>query len=218
MGKEVEQPIALPDTMQEFPRVMLFEFSDDHTEQSRPVATLTLHDAWPKAFTHGPLVLESGKTQGYTLPSQLGDKLTNNSVVDDGYRFHDAFHIGIMAKLGWSPVMRSLLHVKRRANPKIDEIDDGARAIIFEESLFDFLGMSELIHGVSIEENIDLTFASLSVKNFFKSRSLEKNPPTYSQIEDALLEGAELFHQIRQNLGGYVIANLDNKSAIYQSK
>ena len=218
MSSEIKHISTLPDAMQEFPRIMLFEFLDDQTDSSHPVTTVTLHDAWLNAFPAGPQTLESGKIQGYTFPSQLGDKLTNNSSVDDGYRFHDAFHIGIMAKLGWSPVMRSLLGVKRRGNPRIDEIDDGARAIIFEESLFDFLGMSDFERGESIEQSIDLTFASLSLQKFFRSRSIEEKPPEYSQIEDALLEGAQLFHQVRQNLGGYVIANLDNKSTIYQSK
>ena len=205
---------TLTDAMQEFPRIMLFEFSDDQTDRSRPINTVTLHDAWPNAFSDGPLTLKSGKIQGYTLPSQLGEKLTNNSIIDDGYRFHDAFHIGIMAKLGWSPVMRSLLGVKRRGNPRMDEIDDGGRAIAFEESLFDFIATSGLENGV-IE---DPKFATLMLLNFFRTRTLQEKRPDYTQASDALFEGIQLFHQVRRSLGGYVIANLDNRSTIYQSK
>ncbi len=211
-------PSELTNAMQEFPRIMVFEFSDDHTDAARPVSTLMLIDAWPNAFPNGPITLESGKKQGYVIPSKLGDSLTNNNVEDDGYRFHDAFHIGIMAKLGWSPVMRSMLRVKRRGNPQIDEVEDGARAIIFEESLFDFLGMSEVKDGSSIEEDIDLLFASLSVQKFMRSRTIDKIVPKHDVIEEALLEGAKLFHQVRQNLGGIVIANLDNASVIYMPK
>jgi NTP pyrophosphatase (non-canonical NTP hydrolase) len=37
----------------------------------------------------------------------LGDPLTDNSHVNDGYRFHDSFHLAYAAVLGWSPVTRS---------------------------------------------------------------------------------------------------------------
>lgn len=63
----------------------------------------------------------------------LGDPLTDNSYEDDGYRFHDVFHLAHVAVLGWSPVVRKLLGLKRRSDPKIDEVEDGARAMIIEE-------------------------------------------------------------------------------------
>ncbi len=208
----------LSNAMQAFPRITLFEFSDDRTNASRPITTLRLIDAWPNAFPHGPIALESGKTQGYRVPGELGAKLTNNSLHDDGYRFHDAFHIGIMAKLGWSPVMRSLLGVKRRSSPQIDEVDDGARAIIFEESLLDFLGMSEVGNGSSIEKDTTLLLASLSVQRFMRSRTVGSDVPEQAVVQNALLDSAELFHQVRYNLGGFVVANLDNRSVLYQPK
>src|SRR5690606_30615403 len=34
----------------------------------------------------------------------IGDPLTDNAYVDDGYRYHDAFHLAYVAVLGWSPV------------------------------------------------------------------------------------------------------------------
>jgi len=39
----------------------------------------------------------------------IGDPLTDNNYEDDGYRFHDIFHYGYLAVLGWSPVLRKLL-------------------------------------------------------------------------------------------------------------
>jgi NTP pyrophosphatase (non-canonical NTP hydrolase) len=65
----------------------------------------------------------------------IGDRLTDNRSDGDGYRFHDVFHLAYMAHLGWSPVIRSLLKVKRKSNPDIDENQDGARAIIIEEGI-----------------------------------------------------------------------------------
>ena len=66
---------------------------------------------------------------------QMGDPLTDNAHLPDGYRFHDVFHLACAAALGWSPVVRKLLGRKRRSNPKIDEVEDGGRAIATEEGV-----------------------------------------------------------------------------------
>jgi NTP pyrophosphatase (non-canonical NTP hydrolase) len=71
--------------------------------------------------------------------AQLGDPLTDNAYDDDGYRFHDVMHLANMAVLGWSPVIRSLLKLKRKSKPKIDEVEDGARAWIIEELVIAFV-------------------------------------------------------------------------------
>ncbi|MBS1687952.1 MAG: nucleotide pyrophosphohydrolase, partial [Bacteroidetes bacterium] len=39
---------------------------------------------------------------------ELGDALTDNSRDPNNYRFHDVFHLGHIAFLGWSPVIRHL--------------------------------------------------------------------------------------------------------------
>ena len=71
--------------------------------------------------------------------AQLGDPLTDNAYDDDGYRFHDVMHLANLAVLGWSPVIRSLLKLKRKSQPKIDEVEDGARAIVLEELVVAFV-------------------------------------------------------------------------------
>ena len=45
----------------------------------------------------------------------IGDALTDNSHEDDGYRYHDVFHLAYAAVLGWSPVCRALLKCKRKS-------------------------------------------------------------------------------------------------------
>ncbi len=65
----------------------------------------------------------------------VGDRLTDNAVVEDDYRFHDVFHYAYAAVLGWSPVMRALLRLKRKSRPEVDEAQDGARAILIEEGV-----------------------------------------------------------------------------------
>jgi hypothetical protein len=36
----------------------------------------------------------------------IGDRLTDNKLEKDDYRFHDVFHLANAAILGWSPVLR----------------------------------------------------------------------------------------------------------------
>ena len=44
----------------------------------------------------------------------IGDRLTDNAMNPDDYRFHDVFHYAYVAVLGWSPVICSLFRLKRR--------------------------------------------------------------------------------------------------------
>ena len=57
--------------------------------------------------------------------TKLGDELTDMNYDDDGYRFHDAFHLTYAAMLGWSPVARSFFKTKRGSDPRVREIEDG---------------------------------------------------------------------------------------------
>ena len=65
----------------------------------------------------------------------IGDRVTDNILEPDDYRFHDIFHYAYAALLGWSPVIRALLRLKRKSVGKIDEGQDGARAILIEEGV-----------------------------------------------------------------------------------
>ena len=77
----------------------------------------------------------------WILPEEelLGDHLTDNAYEDDGYRFHDVMHLAHYTVLGWSPVIRRLMQRKRKSNPTIDEVEDGARAGILEELIVAFV-------------------------------------------------------------------------------
>jgi NTP pyrophosphatase (non-canonical NTP hydrolase) len=69
----------------------------------------------------------------------VGDRLTDNAMEPDDYRFHDVFHYAYVAVLGWSPVIRALLRLKRKSDPKLDDAEDGARAILIEEGVTSWL-------------------------------------------------------------------------------
>ena len=66
---------------------------------------------------------------------KFGDPLRDNRYEDDGYRFHDIFHLSHASVLGWSPTLRALLRRKRKSDPRVDEVEDGGRAIVIEEGI-----------------------------------------------------------------------------------
>jgi NTP pyrophosphatase (non-canonical NTP hydrolase) len=82
----------------------------------------------------------------------LGAALTDNSYDQDGYRFHDLFHLALAASLGWSPVIRALLHRKRKSDAVLDEVEDGGRAIAIEEGIaalvFTYASQHSMLDGV----------------------------------------------------------------------
>lgn len=65
----------------------------------------------------------------------VGDPLLDNVATQDGYRFHDVFHLANAAVLHWSPVTRALLKLKRKSRPEVDNTQDSGRAIVVEEGL-----------------------------------------------------------------------------------
>src|SRR4029077_19227123 len=85
----------------------------------------------------------------------LGDRLTDNHLPEDDYRFHDVFHLAYAAVLGWSPTTRALLRVKRKSKPEVDEAQDGARAILIEE------GVSTLVFHHALRLNYFTSLKSL---------------------------------------------------------
>lgn len=84
---------------------------------------------------------EKGKRAKMELEdgTPIGDPLSDNAYADDGYRFHDVLHFGHYAVLGWSPVMRGLLKKKRKSDPTVDDVEDGARAAILEELIVAYI-------------------------------------------------------------------------------
>lgn len=101
--------------------------------------TMHLKHAEPNAFPDGPIkdYPGSNKPQGFAY-GQIGDALTDRTFnPDDHYgRLHDTLHIAATAILGHSPVLRSLLGLRRYSDPDIKDITDGPRAILAEEQIF----------------------------------------------------------------------------------
>lgn len=146
---------------------------------------------------------------------QIGDPLTDNSYSEDGYRFHDVFHFSYAAVLGWSPVTRNLLKLKRKSNRKIDEVEDGGRAIVIEEAIAALV--FRYAEGHSFLEDIQNVDSEL-LKNIQNLTShLEVKHLSPRQWETAILAGFKVWRQIKHNRGGFVIGDMKTRTLIYKA-
>lgn len=143
-----------------------------------------------------------------------GDPLTDNSYFEDGYRFHDVFHLAYAAVLGWSPVTRKLLGCKRRSSPRVDEVEDGGRATVIEEGIsafvFDYAKAHNFLDGIT---EIDFDLLKL-VKSL--TSNLEVRRASWRDWELAILEGYRIFRIINRVRGGYVVADLFDRKLEFE--
>ncbi len=146
----------------------------------------------------------------------IGDPLTDNTYEDDGYRFHDIFHYGYLAVLGWSPVLRKLLKKKRKSDPAIDENEDGARSQITEELVSLYIYHHALDHDLlKYSKSVDSGIIK-KVKNLVMKT--EVNECSGKQWEKAILASYQIYNQLRENNGGRVLVSRKNRSLIYLGK
>lgn len=140
----------------------------------------------------------------------LGDPLTDNRSDDDDYRFHDVFHLAYAAHLGWSPMLRRMLKVKRKSDPLIDEIQDGARAILIEEGITTWI-FNHAQRLKLFSEMASLDYGLLkSIRRFVSGYEAEACPLWL--WEEAILQGYSVFRAVCKHRGGRVTANLNDRS------
>ena len=143
----------------------------------------------------------------------VGDPLTDNIRDSDGYRFHDVFHFANAAILHWSPTFRALLKHKRKSDPKVDDGQDGGRAIVVEEGLtaWIFARAKELNYfGGQKSVSFDLL---KTVQQFVAGYEVEACPLRLWEI--AILQGYDVFRQVRSNSGGVVIGDRTTRTIQY---
>jgi NTP pyrophosphatase (non-canonical NTP hydrolase) len=148
--------------------------------------------------------------QAYVGDRKLGDHLTDNSYLSDGYRFHDTFHFAFAAVLGWSPITRWLLNKKRKSRPEVDEVEDGARAKAAEEaiSLFVFSHAKEynwLAGKASVSSEM-----LRAVKRM--ANGLEVAQCSTGDWEDAIVQGFAAWRVIERHRGGVLALDLDRRT------
>lgn len=192
-------------------------------EQAAQFNLIKIFDRWPLKKAYPPAFDSLRKTMAHErLPTRLtidirernvdgrlfvfqqyrglniGDRLTDNAAEQDDYRFHDVFHYANWAVLTWSPVARALLHLKGKSNPRIDEVEDGARANLTEEGIvaWIFKQAQELSFFAGVERG-QLSFDILkTVRQFVKGYEPYDCPLWL--WEDAILQGYDAFRFLKR--------------------
>jgi NTP pyrophosphatase (non-canonical NTP hydrolase) len=139
----------------------------------------------------------------------LGTQLTDNSHKNDGYRFHDVFHLSCAASLGWSPVIRALMKRKRKSAPKIDEVEDGGRATAIEEGIaalvFSYAEAHNYMQGInSLDYELLRTIRSMT-------RNLEVSRRSTREWEKAILNCYAIWREIQKSGGGRVRCDMNQR-------
>ncbi|WP_426280214.1 hypothetical protein [Sphingomonas sp. NFX23] len=196
-----------------FPRRMLFRIaaSDGPEGDPSPHVSFYVMAAAPYAFeAFGD---EDGKQVGFRLGQSIGDPVNDNSSTDDGYRFHDAVHVAFMAVLGWSPVMRHLLRVKRKSNLVVDRTQDGARARDLEEAL------SAILKAFSTGRNHYASDKDVDgeVRDFIRRvvSDLEVASAPIWLWARAITQGYSAMNALREKGDGWLVADLDLRSVSF---
>jgi NTP pyrophosphatase (non-canonical NTP hydrolase) len=145
----------------------------------------------------------------------IGDPLTDNIADKDGYRFHDVFHFAHASILHWSPTFRALIKRKRKSDPRVDEIQDGGRAIVVEEGLSAFV----FSHAKQLDffaGQRSLSFDVLkTVRQFVDGYEVDACP--LRLWEDAILQGYDVFRRVRGENGGIVSGSRSRRRLEFRS-
>jgi hypothetical protein len=143
----------------------------------------------------------------------IGDPLSDNIRDPDGYRFHDVFHFAHAAILHWSPTFRAVIKQKRKSDPKVDDAQDGGRAIVVEEGLTNwiFSHAKELNY---FEGQKTISFDLLkTVQQFVMGYEVEACPLSLWEI--AILRGYDVFRQVKSNRGGIITGDRSKRTIEY---
>ena len=136
-----------------------------------------------------------------------GDPLTDNRGEEDGYRFHDVFHLAYAAALGWSPTARALMGRKRRSSPACMEVEDSKRSVDIEEGIvamvFNYAERREFLAGAnSVEYGLLRTIREMT-------SYLEVGSRSEGEWERAILAGFSAWRSLTENGGGRLYADLE---------
>jgi NTP pyrophosphatase (non-canonical NTP hydrolase) len=168
------------------------EFVPDTDDHGRPTVQVKWGDRW------------------------CGDRLTDASHTNDGYRFHDVFHLAYATVLGWSPVTRKLLGRKRRSNPQADLAEDGGRAIVIEE------GVAAMAFAYAASHNYlrDVTRLDFQLLDTITNlvSPLEVGVRTAADWEQAILTGFTAWRKLHKHNGGTLILNRTDRTLTVEDR
>lgn len=145
----------------------------------------------------------------------MGNLLTDMNYDDDGYRFHDVFHLSYAALLGWSPLTRIFFGVRRESDSRVREVEDGGRAAVIEEAIsavvFNHARHERFFDGVS-HVDFELLRTLIGLVSH-----LEVRVRTTAEWERAILAGYEVWRQVREHRGGVVHLDLIERRLSFEA-
>ena len=156
-----------------------------------------------------------GRCQMIWNENPIGDPLNDSAEEADGYRFHDVFHLAHVAILNWSPTFRAIAGLKRKSVPRIDDSQDGGRALAVEEGIVAWVfGRAKAAGFFEVQRTI--AFSQLKIiQQFVKGFEVEQCPPRL--WERAILAGCDVFRALRRNHGGVVTGDLGRRMLRYRN-
>ena len=147
--------------------------------------------------------------------TQLGNYLTDMNYDEDGYRYHDAFHLSYAALLGWSPVARVFFDRRRSSDERVREVEDGGRAVVIEEAIsalvFDYARQESFLKGVDVIDS-ELLRTVIGVCGH-----LEVRVRSSAEWQAAILRSFAIWRELRANDGGIVRLDLRARTIEYQA-
>ena len=149
-------------------------------------------------------------------PIALGDPLTDNSRVPNDYRYHDVFHLGHIAFLGWSPVIRHLMKLKRKSDTITLDAEDRGRPQVAEEAvtliIYNYAKRNKMLKA---SDRIDT-----ELLNTIKQLVIDLEVSTVSsyQWEKTIIESYKVFHQVLENRGGRILVSPHDRKLQYLGK
>jgi hypothetical protein len=119
--------------------------------------------------------------------------------------------------LGWSPVVRGLLKLKRKSNSRVDRDEDGARAMIIEEGIATWI----FNHAYRHRYLTDTAPGKLDYGVLKQVREMVKGYEVYAcplwQWEKAILEGFKVFRELCDAGGGEVTVDMKAHSISFST-
>lgn len=147
----------------------------------------------------------------------LGNTLRDTTYQKDGWgRYHDGGHI-CLSLLGWCLHLRTFLKIKRKSNPIIDEVEDGAQANIADEGVV--FALINKVRRDNLEilniEDVPNELVEYAKLQFFGKELQNTTDYEWKQVFYAMYQ---VMNTLRKNEGGYVYINLLERMIAYSTE
>ena len=141
---------------------------------------------------------------------RMGNPLRDNRYEEDGYRFHDVFHLSHAAMLGWSPTLRAIMGRKRKSDAWVDEVEDGGRARVIEEGIVAMVfSYAERRNFLEDPGEIDQHVLS-AIREM--TQHLEVSVRTDREWAQAIKAGFRVWRRLKADSGGQIRVDLEERT------